>query len=260
MTRPTCQPLTASTSGSSATRSNRSAGRPPFVNVPESITKSDCTRSPTSESIAAVNDAKNTARPTTTPVANNSAPVVAAVRVRLRSASRAPIRLSAFDRVGTTRIPSATAEASTVGTIETNTTETKTKTATVTATLFAVFVMIMKPPTIAAPATPSRSDRNKRTNRDGVRTESASTIASIGATEHARQAGNNAASSVATHPTTTASTKAGTDTSDPPTGIAVPSEPRTASINLASTSPTGAPMSDPIMARTAASRSATCIS
>ena len=131
--------------------------------------------------------------------------------------------------------------------------------ATETATLLAVLVMIMKPPTSTAVATPISTDRRKRKKTDGERTDSASTTASIGATEHARHAGNTAANKVAAHPTTTASTKAGIETRDPPTGIAVPSEPRTASINLASSSPTGAPMTDPITANTAASSSATCI-
>ena len=209
--------------------------------------------------MAEVNEARNTARPATTPVANKSAPVVAAVLVRLRTASRAPIRRSAFDRVGTARIPSATAEASTVGTIETNTTATRTKMATEKATLLALLVMIMKPPTSTAAATPISTDRTKRKKTDGERAVSASTTASIGATEHARHAGNTAAKRVATHPTTTAKTNAGSETSDPPTGIAVPSEPKTASINLASRSPTGAPMREPMTANTAASSRATCI-
>jgi hypothetical protein len=157
-------------------------------------------------------------------------------------------------------MPSATAEASTVGTIETNTTATRTKMATERATLLAVFVMIMKPPTSTAAATPISTDRRKRKNTEGERTVSASTTASIGATEHARHAGNTAANRVAAHPTTTANTNAGIETRDPPTGIAVPSEPRTASINLASSSPTGAPMREPITANTAASSRATCMS
>ena len=106
---PVCQPLTAATSGSAPIRSRMSPGSPPRVNVWESTTRSERTRPETSESIDAVNDDRNTASPATTAVANMRAPVVAAVRDRLRMASRDPMRRSAIGFVGTSRIPAATA-------------------------------------------------------------------------------------------------------------------------------------------------------
>ena len=256
VTRPTCQPLTAATSGCSPNSTSRSLGRPPRVKVPESTTRSDRMSRSTSPSTERANDARKTARPATTAVASSSAPVVAAVRDRLRTASRAPMRDRAAGRVGTIRMPAATASDSTVGRNASRPTTTTTAVAVPSAVGTATSPSSISPDRSATAPMPTRTAFAILTGQ-GIRGSAGdSATASIGATLQARMAGTIAANTVATVPMTTAPTSAGTETTEPPTGMEVPRAPMAPSMSRPSSRPSGAPSSDATAANPAASMSA----
>ena len=117
--------------------------------------------------------------------------------------------------------------------------------------------MSMNPHTIAATATAVSAERSRRSGIGVGRAASDETMASIGATRHARNAGTIAASTVATAPMTTARSSADQETVGPPTGTAVPRVPSTRSINRPSNRPSGAPTIEATAASIAASASAT---